>query len=488
MAEHSLARQQSSTSQPTVAPAVTPLTAKPATRQNQALVSWLMARVQPKLTVNTPNDKYEREADTVADQVMRMSNPTIGQSNTPAIQRACTDCEEEIQRQPIEEEEEKVVQLKSQNGATPAVSPQTASQIQGLPGGGQPLPLATRAFFEPRFGRDFNKVRVHTGTRATQSTQAINARAYTYGNHIAFARGQFNPHSTDGQRLLAHELTHVVQQTGASQMAKSEDSPDVSRATPAQIQRTVSFDVKKWEGNSLGPPTPVNGADQRFITIPATGQIAVEAEVDVNGAAGDDCANHTVGTTQTAWIASAVMEYRGQRAADGSVTVRHRAQMPMRDPTPAGSIWYDPANLRQPAACGSTVNIRHFDSPWHSIPKARNNGAVAGSPLNYLTRYRRGLNLVTYLTTQDPAGTFRRQPLRFIYWNSLQDFTFTPQFPTAASNAPFLGMWPLSGGITVNIGSKNQGETSDAPYYTTAGSDFNTHYNNSSNWRITEQT
>lgn len=79
---------------------------------------------------------------------------------------------------------------------------------------GQPLDKGTRAFFEPRFGHDFSQVRVHTDAKAAESTQAMNASAYTVGRDVIFGRGQYTPDNVKGCRLLAHELTHVVQQGG----------------------------------------------------------------------------------------------------------------------------------------------------------------------------------------------------------------------------------------------------------------------------------
>lgn len=110
------------------------------------------------------------------------------------------------------------------------------------------------------------------------------------------------------------------------------------------------------------------------------------------------------------------------------------------------------------------------------------------APLNYLTLYRRGLNLVTYLTTRDGAGTFRRRPLRYRYWATIQQFNFTPQYPAPPANAAFLGMWPFTGGVRVVTGASGRGEVADAPYFTTAaGTDYNTHFNTLANWTITER-
>jgi hypothetical protein len=89
--------------------------------------------------------------------------------------------------------------------ATSLVKPVISSQ-------GKPLDEQTRAFMEPRFGHDFSQVRVHTDTQASESARAINASAYTVGNNIVFGSHQYAPETSQGQKLLAHELTHVVQQ------------------------------------------------------------------------------------------------------------------------------------------------------------------------------------------------------------------------------------------------------------------------------------
>lgn len=84
---------------------------------------------------------------------------------------------------------------------------------------GQPLDPTTRVFMESRFGHDFSHVRVHTGTRAVKSAQTVSAQAYTVGRDVVFGAGQYNPGTLHGQALMAHELTHVIQQRGASMAA-----------------------------------------------------------------------------------------------------------------------------------------------------------------------------------------------------------------------------------------------------------------------------
>jgi hypothetical protein len=164
--------------------------------------------IQPKLKIGAPNDKYKQEADRVADQVMWMSTPvqssSINNSQTSSvsnIQRKCAGCASE----------DELIQKKS-SGVTPEVTPSINSNIQSLQGGGQPLSKSERSFFEPRFGADFSDVRLHTDDHAVSTAQSINARAFTYGNNVVFGAGEYSSESVKGQKLIAHELTHVVQQ------------------------------------------------------------------------------------------------------------------------------------------------------------------------------------------------------------------------------------------------------------------------------------
>ncbi len=172
------------------------------------------ARVQTKLIVNEPGDIYEREADEVAGRVMRMTEPHLEKDDlvrsTPherLIQRKCAECDDE----------DETLQKKESPGGTRAMKDGQASVPpivhEVLRSPGQPLNVSTRAFFEPRFGHDFSQVRVHTDTKAAESAQAMNALAYTGGHDMVFGAGQYTPNTRVGQRLMAHELTHTLQQT-----------------------------------------------------------------------------------------------------------------------------------------------------------------------------------------------------------------------------------------------------------------------------------
>ena len=151
---------------------------------------------QAKLRINEPGDAYEQEADRVAEQVMRMP---AGEVRAGGYDKAARP----------------VIQRRAMGGAEGgAEAPLIVHDV--LSSSGRPLDAATRAFFEPRFGHDFSKVRVHSGAPAEQSASDVNAHAYTVRHDIVFGAGQFSPGTMEGRRLLAHELAHVVQQTGAS--------------------------------------------------------------------------------------------------------------------------------------------------------------------------------------------------------------------------------------------------------------------------------
>jgi hypothetical protein len=166
--------------------------------------------IQAKFSVNEPGDHFEQEADAMADKVMRMAAPPINQNtffkpSDNTLQRKCQHCEEE----------EKHVHRKEENRNDVRGSNELDSYASSLNSSGHPMPESSRNFFEPRFGHDFSNVRLHTDSVAAKSAQSINALAYTTGNNIVFNSGQFSPESDGGKKLMAHELTHVIQQQSA---------------------------------------------------------------------------------------------------------------------------------------------------------------------------------------------------------------------------------------------------------------------------------
>lgn len=161
--------------------------------------------IQAKLTVGAPDDMYEKEADRVAEQVV--SSPTVQRTDTAETK---PEDEKMLQTKPM-------VQFKvSADGGGEEVSPDIQRQIQGAQGGGSALPQNVQGQMEGAFGTGFDNVRVHTGSQANELNESLNARAFTTGSDIFFKGGEYNPESGEGQKLLAHELTHVVQQGAAT--------------------------------------------------------------------------------------------------------------------------------------------------------------------------------------------------------------------------------------------------------------------------------
>jgi pyrrolidone-carboxylate peptidase len=233
--------------------------------------------IQPKLTVGPVDDAFEKEADAVAEQVVNGSfsasaNPSPpGNEKGPAsIQRKCDACEEEdsvqrkpiditplprsiVQRENIEDENGMMqakalggglrIQAKASNGSAMTASPHVSSRIAASRGGGLPLQGPAMQQMQQGFGRDFGSIRIHVGSTAAELSSQLNAKAFTVGNDVFFGAGQYEPQTRAGQRLLAHELTHTVQQGGgANKIQRAWDAigtncPDVD---PTRWLRTVT--------------------------------------------------------------------------------------------------------------------------------------------------------------------------------------------------------------------------------------------------------
>jgi len=267
--------------------------------------------IQPKLTIGQPNDKYEVEADQMADKVVqRLADPKISlppnESNVsaPAIQHKCSDCEDKeriqkmegkegmistkeisLQRKPIFEsgeddvsasgvrvqrkcascgkEEEDHIQEKSETNAPSTASSDLQSRLNSTKGGGSALPKETASSMGDAFGSDFSGVRIHTNSQAVKMNQELGAHAFTHGSDIYFNSGKYDTSSTDGKHLLAHELTHTVQQgVGIGVEGKRTPVPIISRQQSSAvglrnssvIQRDVSSEVQPCTdlGSCLG--------------------------------------------------------------------------------------------------------------------------------------------------------------------------------------------------------------------------------------------
>jgi len=250
------------------------------------------AFVQPKLSVGQPGDRYEVEADKAADQIVardQQQTPSFI-SPTPAIQRQTDEdvqkqeLENEIQQKPVvdpispgvqlkpliqqqtEEEiqqkcaecgQEETLQRKPQGQQ--AVSGSVENQLVSSKGGGRPMSGETRSSMESGFGADFGNVRIHTDSNAVQMNKSLGAQAFTSGNDIYFNEGKYNPNSSSGKHLLAHELTHTIQQGGSGAMAqaKIQMMPDWVNSAAGWVGDTASgvangvADGAAWVGGQV---------------------------------------------------------------------------------------------------------------------------------------------------------------------------------------------------------------------------------------------
>jgi hypothetical protein len=293
-------------------------------RLRESNFDWLSlgrVPVQAKLTVGAPDDTYEQEADRVAEQVMRMPDPSVQRQEEPEAEKIAL--EETIQAKPLsatitplvqrqseaadetllpaleaekeigdpiqaktldptvqrekeasggeDELDEEVVQRKSSQSpeGSAAAGGSLEQRLQGSKGGGSPLPSDVLAFMNPRFGADFSGVRVHTGGEAVQMNQDLHAQAFTHGNDVYFGAGK----SAANDDLTAHELTHVVQQTGA----KGGTQTQAKAMTPAEsIQRLCSeceddqpIQPKLLAANPSSPPLVQRQAEEEEIQMKA---------------------------------------------------------------------------------------------------------------------------------------------------------------------------------------------------------------------------
>ena len=226
--------------------------------------------VQPKLTVGQPGDKYEKEADSMADAVVsKSSKPDIQNKQISSIQREslATPQEDEklgtaeqrmeedklVQEKPElqrmggeeeeegmvskmegSEEEEEALQTKSNNSKTTASSGLT-QQIKSKTGKGKPMAKNTRSEMESSFGRDFSGVNIHTDQDAVKMNKKLGAQAFTHGKDIYFNSGNYSPDSSEGKHLLAHELTHTIQQ-----------QTEVKRKPEIQLREATWLERRAW--------------------------------------------------------------------------------------------------------------------------------------------------------------------------------------------------------------------------------------------------
>jgi Domain of unknown function (DUF4157) len=261
--------------------------------------------IQAKLTIGQPGDKYEQEADSVADHVMAMSEPTqvqreelpeeeeelqmkpLAETISPLVQREKLPEEEEelqmksednvVQREELPEEEElqmksvdhsiqreelsgeEELQMKQSYPNAQTATPDLESQLSSSKGSGSPLSDDVRSFMEPRFGVDFSQVKIHTDSQAVQMARDVGAQAFAHGQDIYFGTGK----SPGNNELTAHELTHVVQQTGS---VKRKSTDEKIQTKPLATEITLLGQRDAMSGILLQLKTTIKEAVDNFKT------------------------------------------------------------------------------------------------------------------------------------------------------------------------------------------------------------------------------
>jgi Domain of unknown function (DUF4157) len=266
--------------------------------------------VQPKLTIGQPGDKYEQEADQVASQVVNQINapdlvpskqsqsiqgrenpedslqtklgisPQLRAKLFPTVQLVQMPEEEELQMKPTPQHQKAI------EGGTTSID--LESTINSARGSGQPLDAGLQSSMGQAFGTDFSRVKVHTDTQSDQLNQSIQARAFTTGQDVFFRQGEYKPGSRGGQELIAHELTHVVQQTGDREVVQRSfpnellvDAPANETApTQNQVPTSSLLDTANPQESDNSPALDPKWAGSKYKTMARIGKEFRNEELD----------------------------------------------------------------------------------------------------------------------------------------------------------------------------------------------------------------
>ena len=368
--------------------------------------------------------------------------------------------------------------------------------------GGAPLDHCTREFMEARFGHDLTCVRVHTNDRAVCAAAALNARAFTLGNHIVFGAGEYPPETPEKIHLLAHELTHVIQQRHATR-APLADSVVGSAMDPLE-QEAELVAIQVMRGEPLPPITvDLSGAVRRAVRIvPGSVHITVSDRPtarppavpdpgtlghppdrtlaafqcsDVSAFGGvsltgdpDDVAACTVGFINVQWIETNWVYYRGRTNSDGSLFLQ-RGRPPARPaqgcrdsatrtPSP-GQVFFRPEDNQSPPA-GSplpvSVQADFNDRPRDFAHLLEENSKTGKT--NFLREAQIELFFCTILAVQEGGGLFHQ--LASFYWNARWQARFQPTDFADPLGSPWTVLL-VPGGNGANASGIIQGPPSD---------------------------
>ena len=246
--------------------------ASPKVVQRKAVAATMPVSIQTSMKVSSPHDPAEKEAESTTKKIMRMTIPegSIAAVRTPGgeVYRKIKEEQKQqpklhakfvspyisrfagtgvltrrdIEKETLQRKEALLPEEKIQRKAEgqPDVSANIAAESQNSLSGGKPLPLGVRRFMEPRFKADFSNVKIHTSDKSAKLNRQLNAHAFATSNHIFFGKNKFQPETDDGKELIAHELTHTIQQGGAVQ--RKEDATVTQRTQP-MVHRGIVNEV-----------------------------------------------------------------------------------------------------------------------------------------------------------------------------------------------------------------------------------------------------
>ncbi|MDN5820692.1 MAG: DUF4157 domain-containing protein, partial [Brachybacterium sp.] len=223
--------------------------------------------VQGGLTVSAPSDPLEKQAEHTADTVLRMPVGPVQRSSSAASEIQQATEEDALQRSPSAEEQVQrspaaaVASLRDRHG------PVSPAELRAATAGGQPVPATERAELEPRLGVSLADIRLHTDAEAGRLSRRLRAKAFTHRGHVFFAPGQFRPGTAQGRHLLAHELTHTIQQGAATPLAPGAAAPAYQHATTPRPPGAAAPRARGASG-SRGPsrPTPSRSGPRGLVT------------------------------------------------------------------------------------------------------------------------------------------------------------------------------------------------------------------------------
>jgi hypothetical protein len=329
----------------------------------EAGTAALPGPLQAELVVGQANDPLEHQADRIADQVMGMPAPPSTASGA-TLHRTCA-CQE---ASPEEGQPSATLRAKQHSLLGPPPGSEAPAVVHEVLGSaGQPLDAPTRAFFEPRFGRDFSQVRAHADDRAARSAQSIGALAYTVGPHIVFAQDQYAPGGDRGKHLLAHELAHTVQQ-GHSRIQRRVGAMEQGVAGLVDIPEETS-QYHAEEASPVDGAGPIEQTIRRSATW--TGATVHETLSPAETPFGGD--------NPITWHLLNGTKLQTPADADGAINVPHVTTLALPSTGGPATNWMAKVDT-VPAQVGSGDETVLGPGPWTKVVTKAAAGGVTGLP------------------------------------------------------------------------------------------------------------